>query len=105
MPRQGCLLQSLLVMVATSSVTHATKIALHGGAGSGPINPALEWARAFESLHPDEVVVTVVSVGSGAAQNGLVGDVDCANKYSGHPALCSAQPSADSTAWGIGGEA
>lgn len=80
----------------------AEKITLHGGAGSGPINPALEWARAFEALHPQEVSVTARSVGSGAAQDALVGDVDCNNKWEGHVGLCS-PAEVTSTIWGIGG--
>lgn len=80
-------------------------IQLPGASGSGPFQVISEWATAFGALYP-EATVSVSSVGSGAAQSALWGEIDCVNRPV--EAICE-QNSTDesiklleSTVWGIG---
>lgn len=77
---------------------------LPGATGSGPYQVAQAWATAFGAMHP-EARLTLTSVGSGAAQKALWGDIDCAEKPV--EAICAQQEDKEqvvtsSTVWGLG---
>eukprot|EP00977_Amphora_coffeiformis_P007218 scaffold1569_cov171-Amphora_coffeaeformis.AAC.4 len=88
--------------VASSSDVDDRKIWLPGATGSGPYNVANAWMTAFSAIYP-ETLVTLTSVGSGAAQESLWGDIDCENKPV--EAICNAPDEyshVKETIWGLG---
>jgi phosphate transport system substrate-binding protein len=91
---------SLTTPVNAQDATGTTKIWLPGATGSGPFDVANAWATAFIAKHP-EAQVTLTSVGSGAAQTALWGDIDCDKKPV--QAICDqANSSVTETLWGLG---
>ena len=73
-----------------------------GATGSGPYNVASAWVTAFSAIYP-EALVTLTSIGSGAAQESLWGDIDCENKPV--EAICNAPEEyshVKETVWGLG---
>ena len=96
-----------LPLISHGATTETKKIFLPGATGSGPYDVANAWATAFEAKYP-EAHVTLSSVGSGAAQKALWGDIDCENKPI--DALCDESvwgttpegETSEETVWGLG---
>lgn len=74
------------------------RIPLPGATGSGPYDVANAWATAFGARYP-EADMTLSSVGSGAAQKALWGDIDCEEKPV--EAVCNNDVHKQ-TVWGLG---
>ena len=73
-------------------------IPLPGASGSGPFSLVSDWVTAFTALYP-EAQWSLASIGSGATQQALWGDVDCMAS----PALCEDDDNVmTKTVWGIG---
>ena len=89
------------VQAAATAAPEDSKFWLPGATGSGPYDVAYAWATAFGAKYP-EVQLTLSSVGSGAAQKALWGEIDCASKPV--EAICTASPAAavEETLWGMG---
>lgn len=75
-----------------------TSVWLPGATGSGPFEVASSWATAFEAKFP-EADFTLSSVGSGAAQAAMWGEIDCVEKPVDD--VCD-QNEIDRTVWGMG---
>ena len=84
----------------TKVSTDQKKIWLPGASGTGPYDVVSAWVPAFTSLYP-EADLTLSSVGTGAAQTALWGEIDC----KGRPvsAICNnPERGVYETVWGIG---
>ena len=83
--------------------TNTKRFYLPGASGSGPFEAVRDFIAAFEAKYP-EADLSVSSVGSGAAQSALWGEVNCEKKPV--EGLCiqrDSPPAATKTLWGMGG--
>jgi ABC-type phosphate transport system substrate-binding protein len=111
-----CLWKLLILAAAVTAANdidnELRKYGLPGAGGSGPFEAVTDLISAFEAKFP-EADMSISSVGTGAAQSALWGDVDCLEKpvegvcpfhfdtsveVSEHPPLLS-----NATIWGVGG--
>ena len=86
----------------TTETIAAKRFYLPGASGSGPFEAVRDFIAAFEAKYP-EADLSVSSVGSGAAQSALWGEVNCERKPV--EGLCSDDVAAlaTETLWGMGG--
>ena len=87
------------VVAAAQDSASSEKIWLPGATGSGPYDVAVAWSTAFSAKYP-ELYLTLSSVGSGAAQKALWGDIDCEAKPV--DAVCENNGQVEKTVWGLG---
>lgn len=81
-------------------IDNPQKYYIPGASGSGPFETLKDWIAAFEAKYP-EADLSVSSVGSGAAQSALWGDVDCEKKPV--EGVCGDGATRNETFWGMGG--
>lgn len=94
-------LLKLLLLFELTQISATERFYLPGAAGSGPFETVKDWIAAFQAKFP-EVELSVSSVGSGAAQSALWGQVDCVKKPV--QGLCDNGTDTSTTSiWGIGG--
>ena len=101
---------SIIIFIGAAVTVFADfsfSIRLPGAAGSGPFEAVKDWIAAFTSKYP-EADLSISSVGSGAAQSALWGDINCAKKRV--QTICDLIEAGEATGvgenqtlWGIGG--
>jgi len=100
-----------ITTTANNNNDNAAMIPLPGATGSGPYEAVKDWMAAFTSKYP-EAGLSASSVGSGAAQSALWGDVNCRKKpvasicdtiNDNDTMATTARPTTTTTVWGIGG--